>query len=110
MLLIYTQKLTPRVDYVFKHICTRILGLKIEFTSAIEEFISYPGVKLSYGKQPLGNELFFYSQGLLQTQGFEDVSISVKPWEETVGFFSAAVKIEIKDKSKAVSIGIKIYS
>ncbi|MAO09139.1 MAG: hypothetical protein CL596_10545 [Alteromonas sp.] len=92
MLLIYTQKLTPRVDYVFKHICTRILGLKIEFTSAIEEFISYPGVKLSYGKQPLGNELFFYSQGLLQTQGFEDVSISVKPWEETVGFFSASEK------------------
>ncbi len=88
MLLIHTQKLTPRISYVFKHICTRILGVDIAFTSGIEEFISYNGAKLSYGKQPMGNELFVQSEGLLAQQGFEAFDIVVKEWEETVCFFA----------------------
>lgn len=92
MLLIHTQKLTPRISYVFKHICTRILGIEITFTSAIEEFIAHSGPKLSYGKQPLGNELFLQSEGLLSQQGFEAFDISVKEWEETKCFFSVSSK------------------
>lgn len=92
MLLIHTQKLTPRISYVFKHICTRILGVEIKFTSAIEEFISHSGPKLSYGKQPMGNELFLQSDGLLTQQGFEAFDISVKAWEETKCFFSVSAK------------------
>lgn len=87
MLLIYTQKVTPRIDYSFKHICTRILLIPIQFTTTIEDFIAYQGPKISYGKQPLGNELFFYAHGLLNVQGFEDVEITVRPWNESVGFF-----------------------
>ncbi|MEZ4858249.1 MAG: hypothetical protein R2781_05505 [Flavobacteriaceae bacterium] len=92
MLLIYTQKVTPRIDYSFKHICTRILKIPIEFTLAIETFIAYEGPKISYGKQPLGNETFFYAHGLLTAQGFEDVEITVRPWKETKGFFFANEK------------------
>ncbi len=92
MLLIHTQKLTPRISYVFKHICTRILGIEIMFTSAIEEFIVHSGPKLSYGKQPMGNELFVQSEGLLTQQGFEAFDISVKEWEETKCFFSVSSK------------------
>lgn len=88
MLLVHTQKLTPRIDYVFKHICTRILGLEISFTSVIEEFIAHTGPKLSYGKQPMGNELFVQSHGLLAQQGIEDLNIVVKPWDDTFCFFS----------------------
>lgn len=61
MLLIYTQKVTPRILYTFKHICTHLLGIPIKFTSKIEEFIAHDGPKMSYGKQPMGNE--FYSEG-----------------------------------------------
>ena len=92
MLLIHTQKLTPRISYVFKHICTRILGIEITFTSAIEEFIAHSGPKLSYGKQPMGNELFIQSDGLLTQQGFEAFDILVKEWEETKCFFSVSSK------------------
>ncbi len=92
MLLIYTQKLTPRIDYSFKHICTRILGIPVKFTSTIEEFISHKGLKMSYGKQPLGNELFIFSHGLLTMQGFEDIEVVVKPWDETIGFFPSPEK------------------
>jgi hypothetical protein len=90
MLLIYTQKLTPRISYIFKHICLRILGIDLIFTSVIEEFIAHVGPKISYGKKPLGNEVFFQSYGLLEQQGFEAIEISVKKWGNTFGFFSVS--------------------
>lgn len=92
MLLIHTQKLTPRIDYSFKHICTRILGVKVKFTSVIEEFISFDGPKLSYGKQPMGNEFFIQSFGLLTETGFEDQDIQVQSWENTSCFFAVSDK------------------
>ncbi len=87
MLLIYTLKNTQRITYIFKHICVRILGVKVEFTSVIEEFIAYSGPKLSYGKKELGNELFIQSSELLLQEGFESIDISVKDWEDTKCFF-----------------------
>lgn len=90
MLLIYTQKLTPRISYIFKHICLRILEIDVTFTSIIEEFISYGGPKISYGKKPLGNELFFQSYGLLEQQGLEAIDFTVKKWNDTYGFFSVS--------------------
>ncbi|MGJ8666830.1 MAG: polysaccharide deacetylase family protein [Patiriisocius sp.] len=87
MLLIFTQKVTPRVTYAFKHICTRILGIEVKFTTEIETFISHTGAKISYGKQALGNELFFQSHGLLTQMGIESVDVSVKKWEGISGFF-----------------------
>ncbi len=87
MLLIYTSKITHRITYTFKHICTRILGIEVKFTNTLEEFISYAGPKLSYGKKPLGNEFFLQSYGLLNQQGFESIDISVKEWDDTKCFF-----------------------
>jgi hypothetical protein len=92
MLLIFSQNFTPRVDYIFKHICNRILGLEIGFTSVIEEFIAHQGPKLSYAKQPMGNEMFVQSFGLLEQSGVEDIEIQVKPWEETYCFFQVGEK------------------
>jgi len=92
MLLIFTQSLTPRIDFIFKHICQRILGLEIGFTSVIEEFIGHQGPKLSYAKQPMGNELFVQSYGLLEQVGVEDLEINVKPWDNTYGFFAVGEK------------------
>lgn len=87
MLLIYTPKPGPRISYIFKHICLRILGIEVAFTSAIEEFIAHAGPKISYANKPMGNELFFQSHGLLEQQGIEAVDITVKPWGHTIGFF-----------------------
>lgn len=91
-LLIYTHKITPRVRYVFKHICTRILGIQIDFTSVIEEFIAHQGLKLSYTKQPLGNELFIKSHYLLFEEGISDIEIVIKKWNDTKCFFPCGSK------------------
>ncbi len=92
MLLIYTPKITPRLTYVFKHICIRILGLDIGFTTTIEEFIAHTGAKLSYNKQPLGNEFFIQSRDLLFQQGVESIDITVRAWEDTKCFFICGEK------------------
>ena len=87
MLLIHTKKVTPRFSYIFKHICKRILGIEVSFSTTLEDFIGYVGPKMSYGKKPMGNELFFQSFGLLEQQGFDTIEITVKKWDDTVGFF-----------------------
>ena len=87
MLLVYTHKITPRVTYIFKHICTRILGLPIQFTSKLEVFIAHDGPKLSYTYKKLGNELHIRSTDLLFDQGVLSMDIAVQDWDGVPCFF-----------------------
>ncbi|NRA93854.1 MAG: hypothetical protein HRU26_14465, partial [Psychroserpens sp.] len=92
MLLVYTHKITPRVRYTFKHICTRILGIPVSFTTTVEDFIAHDSLKMSYTKTALSNEIFVRSHELLLEQGLSDIDISVQNWDNTKGFFSAGDK------------------
>ncbi|NND87922.1 MAG: hypothetical protein HKM28_01600, partial [Flavobacteriaceae bacterium] len=92
MLFIFIPRANPRITYVFKHICTRILGVEVTLSSSVEEFVAYSGAKISYAKQPLGNELFFQANGLLERQGVESIEVIVKPWDETQCFFAVSDK------------------
>lgn len=87
MLLVYTHKISPRLKYVFKHICTRVLGVKVDFTTKIEEFIAHDSLKMSYTKQQLGSEFFIKSNEILFEQGLSDIDINVQKWENTKCFF-----------------------
>lgn len=87
MLLVYTHKISPRLKYVFKHICTRVLGFKVDFTTKVEEFIAHDGLKMSYTRQQLGNEFFVKSHEILYEQGLSDIEINVHQWENTKCFF-----------------------
>jgi len=87
MLLVYTPHITPRLKFVFKQICTRILGFEVGFTSTIEEFVAHDSIKMSYTNQQLGNEFFIKSNSILFEQGLSDLDINVNDWEETKCFF-----------------------
>jgi len=87
MLLVYTHKITPRLRYTFKHICTRILGIPVNFTSTVDEFIAHDSLKMSYARQALGKEIFVRSHELLFEQGLNDIEINVHDWEQTKCFF-----------------------
>ena len=95
MLLVYTHKITPRLKYTFKHICKRILGLEVKFTSKVEDFIAHGSLKMSYTKQPLSNELFVRSHSLLFEQGLSDLDINVQSWDNTKGFFLAGERSDL---------------
>ena len=92
MLLVYTHKISPRLKYVFKHICTRILGVKVSFTTKIEEFIAHDSLKMSYTKQQLGNEFFIKSHEILFEQGLSDIDINMHDWGATKCFFHLGEK------------------
>jgi hypothetical protein len=92
VLLVFTHKITPRLSYAFKHICTRILGVPVSFTTTIEEFIAHESLKISYAKQPLSNEIFIRSHELLFEQGLNDVEIHVHDWDTTKAFFGTSEK------------------
>ena len=87
MLLVYTKKKSPRLNYVFKHICTRVLGIKVGFTAKIEEFIAHDSLKMSYTKQQLSSEFFIKSHDILFEQGLSDIDINIHDWENTKCFF-----------------------
>ncbi|ARV09203.1 hypothetical protein BTO05_05945 [Winogradskyella sp. PC-19] len=95
MLLVYTHKITPRLTYTFKHLCKRILGLEVSFTSKIEDFIAHDSIKMSYAKQPLSKEIFVQSHSLLFEQGLSDIDITVNDWEDTKGFFAAGDRSDL---------------
>ena len=95
MLLVYTHKISPRLKYTFKHICTRVLGFNVSFTTKIEEFISYDSLKMSYTKQQLENEFFVKSHDILFEQGLSDIEIHVQDWGNTKGFFYTGDKSAI---------------
>ncbi|TYA69796.1 polysaccharide deacetylase family protein [Seonamhaeicola marinus] len=92
MLLVYTHKISPRVKYAFRHICTRILGIEVGFTTTIENFIAHDSLKMSYTKQQLGNEFFIKSNEIMFEQGLSDVDVNVQDWGDTKCFFSTGEK------------------
>ncbi|MGJ8592273.1 MAG: polysaccharide deacetylase family protein [Aquaticitalea sp.] len=92
MLLVYTHKITPRLSFVFKQICLRILGIPVTFTTSVEEFIAHDSLKMSYTKQPLGNEFFIRGHEMLFEQGLSDLDMHVYDWEHTKCFFPTSDK------------------
>ena len=87
MLLIYSHKQSPRLRYIAKQLFERILGIPVSVTLKIEDFIAHDGPKFSYGKQPLGNELFFQNSDLLFEQGVNEDIINVKDWHGIPCFY-----------------------
>src|SRR5690625_380722 len=95
MIMIFTQKITPRKKYIFNQILGEILGLEIKFTSKIEEFIASKQWKFSYGKSRMGNEFFVKSSDLLDGQGVTKQNIEVKDWQGVPCFFEVGHESDV---------------
>jgi len=95
LVLIYTHKITPRLNFVFKQIFTRILQIPIRFTTKVEEFVAHSGVKFTYSKMPLGKEFFIRNHSLLYEQGVTDVAIKMNKWDDVPCFFALGEKSSI---------------
>lgn len=64
-----------------------MLGVKVSFTTKIEEFIAHDSLKMSYTRQQLGNEFYIKSHDILFEQGLSDIEIQIQDWDQTKGFF-----------------------
>ena len=87
MVLVYTHHIGPRVRYAFNMLFQQFLSCNVRFTTQVEEFIAYDGVKISYTKKPLGSELFFRSHPILFEKGIFNQEIHVTSWKGQKVFF-----------------------
>ncbi len=91
-MLIYTEKVTYRIRYIFQLILGQLLGIDIDITSDAEGFRAYEGPRISYGKSALGDELFFYAAGLLLQRGIEGQDLSFIEYQGNKAFFPSFSK------------------
>ncbi len=87
MILVYTHKITARVNYIFRHIFNNLMLKDVKFTTKIEEFIAYNGPKFSYAPQALGGEFHIQSHPLLYQQGIKNIPINFSFWNDEPIFF-----------------------
>lgn len=93
MLLVYTPKITPRNRYAIKTVLKSILYVSdFQITSDVDRFEEYVGPRLSYGKKPLGEELFIFANGLLEKKGINEQNIDFGESQGTVTLFAHQVK------------------
>ncbi len=87
MIIIYTPKITKRVQYIFKLYFSTLLGLEYRFTSDEVEFQSSTGLKVSYGKKKIGNEVYFGASDLLFESGIKGQEFGFFGYEGNKAFF-----------------------
>jgi len=87
MLFVFTPHITNRIAYTFKHIFGRILGVNYMLTAKKEEWIDYDGPKVSYGKAPVADELFFQQSSFLLATGVKKVHLETVQFDGSTAFF-----------------------
>ncbi|RDC57054.1 hypothetical protein DU508_07620 [Pedobacter chinensis] len=74
-LIIFSSILTPRIKYIFNFIFKDILKAEVEFTGNVQHFLQSDQVKISYGEQPLADEIFFKSTSILFSNKVDELNI-----------------------------------
>lgn len=80
MILIYTDKLNPRIEYIFKVVFTTILGKEVKFTTKTNKFLTSNLPKLNYSYEKFGDEVYIKPHRLLHCRAL------IKPQIETVRY------------------------
>ena len=87
MVTVYTEKITNRIKYIFHLVFRDVLNLEVKLTSDREAFRSEQGVKISYGKSPLDDELFFAAGAILYERGISHKEITMIEYDGLPAFF-----------------------
>ncbi|NCC73480.1 MAG: hypothetical protein EOM06_08775 [Sphingobacteriia bacterium] len=77
MILIYTQRITKRVSYIFKLYFEHLIGIPYELTSNGEAFDAYEGPKLNYSTRQFKDSVQFHPAELLFKTGIEGQELNV---------------------------------
>ena len=95
MILIYTHKITNRVQYSLELVFETILGLKIKLTSEKQEFAGFSGPKISYCYRPVAEELHFSAVDFLFQNGIEEQELKVFDVDGYPAFFKTNSNSEL---------------
>ena len=80
-ILIYTEKVTPRLEYIIRLILGELLGLNYSITHFVQEFHTFTGARINYSKQHLDDCLQIVPNGLLFETDIKTQTIDTADWE-----------------------------
>ncbi len=87
MILIYSNKYSPRLEYIIRLIFKDILLSEVELTGDPDLFINSPYPKISYADSDPGNSLFLKASPLLFAEGWQFPEPQPVYFEGETGFF-----------------------
>ena len=87
LILIHTHKITNRIKFIFNLFFKELLNVDFEITSKTEDFEAFEGVKFSYGKTQVNDELFFASGNILFERGISSQQITFIDFNNSKAFF-----------------------
>lgn len=89
MLLIYSEKISPRFRYISKLLFSDLLGLELQFTSEKEEYLGFEGPRINYSRTPLQEGIYLQASSILmETEIFEQEFQHTEFQSEVVFFLS----------------------
>lgn len=90
MILFYAEEITPRIEYISRLIFSRILQIRITFTSNKEEFLNSTAPKINYSNQKFGDEIYLKPHGLLHSTKLYPLDIKPFLIEKETYFFESS--------------------
>ena len=90
VLIIYTNSITPRHQYIFDLLLNGIYKIKYELTDDKSFYLQSEGYKLNYSANRLDNNEFFVEEnGLLNKKGVYELDIKVDKSRVIPVFFNS---------------------
>ncbi len=93
--LVYTQRLTPRVDYTLRFIFEDILGVKIRITSSYSEAKMHHGVLISYCMLAVKEGMHIIPHSLMVEDSVERQKVEMFEWEGLPAFFKTSKDTDV---------------
>ena len=79
-ILVYVDKITPRLKYVFNHIFITSFGFNIKYTNDVDDFHHSTIYKINYSKKKIRDELFFFSSDIMFETDVHEQNITVSTY------------------------------
>ena len=76
-ILVYVDKITPRLKYVFNHVFITSFGFKVKYTTDLDYFHNSPIYKINYSKKKFRDELFFFASDILFETDIHEQNVTV---------------------------------
>ena len=87
-MLVFSPKISRRLEYIFDFIGKELTGKALEFTNNKDKFFDYAGIKVNYSETKITDlELWLAPSPLLFETGIREQQISCFEWNDSKAFF-----------------------
>ncbi|HKI88307.1 MAG TPA: polysaccharide deacetylase family protein [Draconibacterium sp.] len=90
MILLYSEEITPRLEYIAQLIFTQILKVEVEFTTNSSDFMKSEKPKLNYSTEKIGDEFYIKPHRLLFLKDLIQIDLKSVWYEGEKYFFESS--------------------